>query len=158
MNESILDVRVIINGNDELRQFLERSRARFKELAPKLLLKIMYRTINVTKENWLTDPGRIYSRWYTRPDGTRYRRVLNYPRPKIGVLTGRLRQSFGSTSSDGIREITANGFMIRIGTNVEYAPYVAERKYNFAEKGLIEVRSSGYIEQQIRELLNEITR
>ena len=152
----ILNARIKINGDGELQEYMEQIQNKLKEIVPKYLLKLMFQHINITKEEFLTDPGRIYAdKWYRRPDGRRYRPVLNYPRPKIGVLTGRLKQSYGATDGDGIREIMNNGFTIKVGTNVEYAEPLTRRKYDFAKEGLEEARDR-YLDKYMNDILREI--
>lgn len=40
------------------------------------------------------------------------------------VVTGRLRDSIGNPSKEGIYEVSSKGYRINIGTNVPYAPAV----------------------------------
>jgi len=132
-------------GLQELQHAVERAERDFRTITQKALKKMAYGVAGVAKKEYLTDPGRIYGRWRTR-NGLRYREVIAYGpervdgKPKIGVLTGRLRQSVGARTRDGVmvlRNLTAE-----VGTNVEYARFVVARRYDFMSKALADFEDS----------------
>lgn len=161
-------IRLVIRGDREIIRMLSREQAQIKEKFKKFLNKWAFGTIRVVKEKYLTDPGRPRFGW--RVVGSRKYPIIPpgfYPRPRIGVITGRLRASFGTPEesirggfpqSDGIRvEGERPGiFFMEIGTNVEYAPYVARRKYNFAQLGADEFYRSAEMEKILNELRRSI--
>ena len=104
--------------------------------------------VRVTREKWLSDPGR---RFRVTRSGRKY---PVYPRPRIGRVTGRLYNSFGNPSSEGIWRLS--GTELLIGTRVPYARFVVKRKYNFAKRGLGDVFHSSFFCERCRKFLEEL--
>lgn len=154
-----------VEGADEVVRMLRRVEDRLNRNRRKLLLLFAEEVVGITKERYLTDEGRILGEWRTsRRTGRRYRVVISRGDPdKIGVITGRLRASFGTPkeayrSGDAHFKIMGDD-KVEIGTNVEYAKWVVRKKYDFAERGLrdgynerLPVLLRWYITQALREV------
>jgi len=125
-----------IRGDRETLEWFNRNLNRFERTIQEFMTKWAFGTISITKEEYLTDPGRPF-RLIRRRDGS-VASVPIYPREKIGVITGRLRSSYGAQGSpDGIYSQSRgiHGFTMTIGTNVEYAESLVVRKYDFRWRG-----------------------
>jgi len=147
MNDRVFAVQ--IRGAEDVARWLHRNYNRFEKIIWTFLQKWAMGTVKVTKEEYLTDPGRPYRISRTG------RRYPIYPRPRIGVVTGRLRSSYGSkVSQDGIYQQNRSvmGFSIKVGTNVNYASELIERKYDFREKGAMHFYRSSDMTRLVNEL------
>ena len=151
-----------ITGDEAVYRMLRGELGAFESRVKKFMAKWALGTVATVKEKYLTDPGRPRFRWrVSRRTGRKYVSVPRgfYPRPRIGVITGRLRSSFGTPQEaqqarDAVRETgrDRHRFWVRVGTNVEYAPFVARRKYDFRTLGAEAFYESTKMEQLVEEL------
>ena len=101
-----------ITGDEAVRRMLRGELGAFESRVKKFMAKWALGTVATVKEKYLTDPGRPRFRWrVSRRTGRKYISVPRgfYPRPRIGVITGRLRSSFGTPQEaqqarDAVRE------------------------------------------------------
>ena len=159
-------IRFTLRGDDVVRRMLESEMHEIQGKIKRFLKKWALGTIKVTKEEYLTDPGRPRFGWrVSRRTGRRYVYVPPgfYPRPKIGVITGRLRSSYGTPGEamhdrDAIYEEghSAHKWWVRIGTNVEYAPVLVARKYDFRERGARRFYESADMDKLVEALRRSI--
>ena len=155
MNERVFGIQ--IRGAEDVARWLHRNYSRFEKIVWTFLQKWAMGTIRITKKEYLTDPRRVYGDWIFRwINGrlVRFRPILRGG-DKIGVVTGRLRSSYGSkVHIDGIyqQSRSAMGFSIKVGTNVNYAPELIERKYDFREKGARHFYESDDMTRLVNEL------
>ncbi len=172
-----------LEGLDELNKDMEELKKRFYLNIRRLIFTIGLQAIMYTKMDWLTSKGRVLSPWIVARSGRRYRKVVDKgEEDKIGVITGRLRASYGTKrgfdsevskwsligptkveggeeyeEGDAIYNMDENEFKLEIGTNVEYAKYLAWRKYDFALKGLEDAYNKS-VEPAMRLFLKEVFR
>lgn len=128
-------VRIQLTGDEELRRRIERNVSSARENMEKFLRMALITVAGYTKENWLSGPRPV----------------------KIGVVTGRLRSSIGNPSAQGVlrlqwHENQLQGFVgtrVVAGTGVPYGVVLAQRKYDFMERGLRDYQHSRALDEHV---------